>query len=727
MAIWLVETGLVSILGQVVVLRELNVAYFGSELIYVLAFGFWLLGTAIGALLGKRNYLPNIDFIRWLFLSFGVFLVTDLFIIRRLHNLFGGVPGAYLPFFQQIAGLLLTLLPMGIVTGMLFQFIARHYIQKGKSLALAYAVEGIGGLAGGAFTALSMSLGLSNFDEILICCLVCFSSSLHRFGSSGGASVPNRLTVWLSVWFGSLAIVMLYYSNYIDFATTSWSHPQLLDTIDTPYGRTTISGTKGQISIFYNNALLFENQGIAAEEFVHMAALHCPDLRSVLILGGGIEGLIREVQQHKPRTIDYVELDKKSLDMALRFLPSDHLQISSGSPVRMVYADPRDYLNHTKKRYDLILIGMPEPDSAQTNRFYTKEFFLQCGAHLTSSGVLAFRLHASENLWTKHYLRRASSVRQALKQALNHIRILPASTNIFVASKGNLVQKPETLIERFESRDLNVRMISNAYIMYLLTNDRVLDTRKRLELEPTLANSDIFPICYQHAHMIWLAKFFPTLTEVDLSERFLAAFSQSPEAWILLIIVLPLLWQMRKMPKVRRASLSFVAGFWGIVVESTLILHYQVKRGVLFQDLGLLLTFYMAGLVFGAASIYYCQRYHPLSSSRMRWMGMGLIVGFIGFVMIIIWRINHTSEVQIIMNGLGLFLCGALASALFSYASLINHPDQLLIVSPLYSADLLGGCLGSLAASLLLLPILGFVYTLVIMVIVSVIALILVV
>ena len=51
--------GFLSILGQVVLLRELNVAFYGSELIYTLALGFWLLWTATGAASGRRRFVPT--------------------------------------------------------------------------------------------------------------------------------------------------------------------------------------------------------------------------------------------------------------------------------------------------------------------------------------------------------------------------------------------------------------------------------------------------------------------------------------------------------------------------------------------------------------------------------------------------------------------------------------------------------------------------------------------
>jgi hypothetical protein len=55
---YLFVVGFVSILGQVVLLRELNVAFYGVELIYTLALGVWLLFSACGAMIGRRMKTP---------------------------------------------------------------------------------------------------------------------------------------------------------------------------------------------------------------------------------------------------------------------------------------------------------------------------------------------------------------------------------------------------------------------------------------------------------------------------------------------------------------------------------------------------------------------------------------------------------------------------------------------------------------------------------------------
>ncbi|MDX9746712.1 MAG: hypothetical protein RBU31_09255, partial [Syntrophales bacterium] len=93
--------GLISILGQVALLRELNVALYGVELFYILALGVWLLWSAAGTWIGSRTNVAAAWTMPALFLLWAVILLLDVFFIRGSRVLFAGVPGAYLPFYQQ--------------------------------------------------------------------------------------------------------------------------------------------------------------------------------------------------------------------------------------------------------------------------------------------------------------------------------------------------------------------------------------------------------------------------------------------------------------------------------------------------------------------------------------------------------------------------------------------------------------------------------------------------
>ncbi len=58
-----------------------------------------------------------------------------------------------------------------------------------------------------------------------------------------------------------------------------------------------------------------------------------------------------------------------------------------------------------------------------------------------------------------------------------------------------------------------------------------------------------------------------------------------------------------------------------------------------------------------------------------------------------------------------LALAGFFVAGVFAYASLRTPGDQREAIAPLYSADLIGGCLGSILTSLVLAPIAGLAVT----------------
>ena len=71
-------------MGQVILLRELNVALYGVELIYILAMAVWLLWSAVGAMIGPRFRVPEKSTVGWaLFFSW----------MSCSSDIFGTLPG----------------------------------------------------------------------------------------------------------------------------------------------------------------------------------------------------------------------------------------------------------------------------------------------------------------------------------------------------------------------------------------------------------------------------------------------------------------------------------------------------------------------------------------------------------------------------------------------------------------------------------------------------------
>ncbi|MFN8176761.1 MAG: hypothetical protein U0167_02485 [bacterium] len=698
MRLALLTVGVVSILGQVVLLRELDVAFYGSELIYILGFGAWLTWTAIGVLLGSRVRDPFETRLPWLLVAASWALPLSVVLVREVRHLFGGFTGAYLSLPRQLVAIALSLGPLALLLGVFFQWAARRFVEERGTLARAYALESAGAMIGGALATLLFRGGVQNFESALSCALACACVA------GAGWRRTSRAAVGAVAVTGAALLLGLARSGDLDRALTARNHPHLLATRDSPYGRVTLTRSEGQLTVFENDALAFETESTAAEELAHLAAIQHPRPETALILGGGAFGSARELLRHGLRRVDVVELNPVLLDLVVPRLPEPLRRALHDPAVRMTVADPRRFLDDAG-RYDLILVGMPAPDSGRTNRFYSREFFRRCAAHLTPGGVLAFRLAGAENLWTPAQERRAASIHRALRDAFADAVVLPGAANVFLASDMALSRDPALLGARLASRGVEARLVIPAYVAYLYGNDRFAQIAAALQRAGAPANTDARPVCYEYTLLLWLSRFVPRASRLALPDLAPARLAASPVAWLIAAVAAFTFLLARRRPLARRSLLVGLAGFAGMVLETSFLLSYQASCGVLYQDLGLLLTLFMAGLAAGAAVLdARARRCAGALSSGTGAVIVALLVALAAGV-----AIAMVAEVPggLAVTGAALAAAGALVAALFAYASLRPAADPRADVAPLYSSDLLGGCLGSLAASLFLVPAAG--------------------
>jgi spermidine synthase len=480
----------------------------------------------------------------------------------------------------------------------------------------------------------------------------------------------------------------------------AWNHPSAVASADSPYGRITITGEAGRFALFENGALVFETEGTEAESFVHLAALQHPAPRKVLLIGGGVSGHLIEIRKHHPERIDYVEINPVLLKQARAELPAAFVDSLTAQGVRVVVDDPRRFLVQAPE-YDLILAVVAEPLSGQSNRFFAREFFRACARRLAPDGVFAFQLAAAENLWPRPLIFRNGSVYKALSDAFSDILVLPGTVSTFVASSRPLDRGPGPLIRRFVRRGIDARLVSPVYIRYQLANDRTKEIAALLAAADAPANTDRRPICYPYSLMIWLSRFFPEMINK------LAVEGDAIRIWPVFPVVALLFFACRKTFRVRQALMAFFAGFLGMVLETLLILQYQVKSGVLYQDIGLLLTAFMAGMAAGAPAMIRAAGPGMIGGRLRPALGRLTAGGFVLLGLLLVAGVRAGALGGPFSVGLLLFFSGFLASALFAFAGLDNTADQQGAVPRLLASDLLGGCVGSAAASLAMIPFLG--------------------
>ncbi|MGE0086773.1 MAG: hypothetical protein AB7S75_20405 [Desulfococcaceae bacterium] len=695
--------GCISIPAQVILLRELNAAFYGVELICILAMGVWLFWTAVGAVAGRKNHTPSEKALHCLFLLFALFLPPELLLIRFARVLSGGVAGTYLSFGKQMTVIFLSLLPAGFLTGLLFQWAAKRFVSGNRTLALAYALESAGGLIGGLASALFPLLGISNFTASLICAMVSAGAALLSPPFSEkirhGRNFPVPVFIFL--------LFILYLSPRADEFIHRLLHPDMLTVQDSPYGRIRISVQSGLYSVFENDALLFDSESTGPEELVHPAALQCDSPERVLIAGGGFSGIAGEIIRHGPQHLDIAEINPVLAKTVRKHLPADFTSFLHSPRVFLHHTDPRQFLKHALP-YDLILSGCPEPDSGQSSRFYTLEFFQICAHKLKPGGVLAFRLASSENLWTPSLRMRNAAVYTALRSVFADVLVLPGTMNTVMASNQQLIRKPETLISRFRKRQPNTRLVTPDFIRYLYTNDRFSAIADDLAGQKSDPGTDFRPICYQYTGLIWMSRFIPSLIHRDISS--LSAFPRESGRNLLYgfgFIVFGLMVCMGKiLPAFGKSLRVFLAAFAAMVMESVFILRYQAQSGAMFLHIGILLMIFMAGLAAGSLSMTKFAQIR-ISGNVRKQTGRCLLIGFALLCLIFQKILPREAAGGICLISVFLFLTAFLLSAVFAWTGLSDPAAQRDLISPLYAADLLGACLGSMAGSLFLIPFLG--------------------
>jgi spermidine synthase len=695
---FLLAIGFVSMLGQVVILRELLVTFYGIELIYALAIGLWLLWSGSGVFLFRKTR-PSINGIALLFFFLCLAFPLDVLFIRSGRIIFSAVPGAYLSFLEQGFILLLSLCPIGISLGLLFQWVARLWAGTERSLAAAYAVESLGGLLGGLASTLFFHWGFQNLALTLVCSLVCLMGPLFH----------PRLSPffrWIGAIFFLSLFALFFLAGTLDRKSASWNHPGIIALGDTPYGRISITKLSGQISVYANDVLLFETQGREVETFSHLAALQHPGLlmKRVLVLGG-LDGTIQELVKYRPEHLDWVDLNQPGINLILSCLPEEKTRPLLNKPVHLILADPRNFLK-TAGRYDLIVLAVEEPVSGQANRFYTKEFFALSALRLAPDGILALRLGNGENLWTPAMQNRLKSIYGALKAIFPEVLILPGETNVLTASFRPLPNNPDPLIERWQKLGLGTQLISPPYIRYLFSNDRFFTIQEKLKTGLAPPNSDLKPICYRHTIVIWLTKFFPSLSTISWLDKG-HWISFSGWMWIGGVVLAVLLFFRLWGGSFRRVILAGVAGFLGMIFESVLILYYQVKVGVLYQDIGILLTSFMAGLAIGAPVTEKGLTRKGQLQRKIRYWGFCLLSGFSLLAGTVALMMQIGYEIELKETVLLLAASGFVVAGVFVCAGRSGPRNQEAAVAPVYGADLWGGCLGALLAGVIMVPLWG--------------------
>ena len=219
-----------------------------------------------------------------------------------------------------------------------------------------------------------------------------------------------------------------------------------LESKDTPYGKLQMLKIQEQISLYYNSLHVYSYPDLASsEESVHFSLLQNPHSKNALIIGGGVGGSLAQALKYPQLRIDYVEIDPEIIRMSLEFLPKRETEHFRSKRIHVFYEDGRAFLKSVKKSYDVITLNLPDPSTAQINRFFTQEFFLMAREKLSENGIFSFRISSAENYISYELQNFLASLYYTLKEVFSEVEIVPGDTNVFLASDRELSLDAEEL------------------------------------------------------------------------------------------------------------------------------------------------------------------------------------------------------------------------------------------------------------------------------------------
>ncbi|MBN2612689.1 MAG: fused MFS/spermidine synthase [Bacteroidales bacterium] len=674
--------GFTTILTQVVMLREFLMVFDGNELIIGIILAIWMVLTATGAFLGRlvkeKRYSPVHIAIAFIFL--GVLPIVGVFLANFLKNIVFQ-PGVAFGIFKIVYSTTFILLPFCLLSGFLFTNIAVMYsaVLKKKKIDKIYAFESAGSILGGLVFSYLLASLLSTFQVLAMLFFINVISSLFI----------SRINLYARIIlaFTAFSVLLVPFLVNVDQMTKQFlfPHQEIKYLKDTPFGNLVVTAYGDQANFYENSVLMFTTENtVENEEAVHYAMIQHKSPKDVLLISGGISGITEEILKYHTKQLDYVELNPWIVKLGQRYTPA-----LEKPGIQVINEDARLYIKKTDRKYDVVIINLPDPVTAQINRYYTIDFFREIKSNLNHGGIVAFGLSSTANYLSDKVLELNSVIYKTVKNVFNHVLVFPGEKNHFVLSDNPLRYNITGLFEE--------KGIENIYVNKYYLNDELITQRAELitsSLKPEAKiNRDFSPIAYFTSINYWLSKFGPGKTLIF------------PVAVIILLFIILLV-------SAHPANTGMLmAGYTASAMEVLLIILFQVIYGYIYILMGAFFAVFMGGLTLGAASREKIIPRPVLQDiGKLQLLMVLLIVISLPVIALLRTLTEYKALVFIVCFGI-LFLVAFLVGIFFSLASGTYQGKVKNIAAGIYSYDLLGSAIGAFFTSIILIPLLGLYWT----------------
>ncbi len=665
--IWsIIGAGISSIAVQLVSIREFLTQFHGNEITISLVLFSWLLMTGIGSLLAKPFKRSNPTLYAFLILVTALWPLLQVLFIRGLRDIIfihGVSPG----FYQIFLYILATTTPYCLLVGFILPYALKVLTDSDYPFTSGqlYVTDNIGDICGGVLFSFVLVYWFNPFKTLALTSSLLIITALVIL-----ISVRKYL---LLVPCLALAAVFYLFCLNSDFERTTLSgqYGDILNYTESPYGRIVITKEGPQHTFWESGSPLYSDANIVnSEEKVHYALSQLEHVENVLLVSGGLGETLGEIAKHQPERVDYVELDPLLTGIAqgLGF-------IKKTSGLSIINSDGRQYIKNTDRKYDAIIIDLPDPDTYQINRFFTLEFFSQCKRVLNKEGILSFGMKYSPNYISEVRKKKLSIIYGTARSLFENVWVLPGAEAYFLCRDGRLW---EDIPARLAAKAVSTAYIEGFYYGNV-TQDRIRQLKENLTQVPQI-NRDFEPRIMGIMFQEWFHK-----------------HGTSPRIFLLALLGLALLYVifMRK-----EEFILFSTGLATMGVEMLVIFTFQIIYGYIYLKIGAVVTVFLMGLLPGAI-LGHLHR----EKGRLSLMVSDIILLCL-LCLFFLWLRFFSKELHQIYFLAYCFVFSFFCGYQFPAATSVIGEEKSPAAGCI-AADLTGAALGTIITGTLLIPLMG--------------------
>ena len=662
----IVGTGVSSIAVQLVTVREFLSQFHGNEITISLVLFSWLLLSGLGSFMAKALRWPSVTVFTLLSGFLALWPLPQLILIRTFREsvfVHGASPG----FNPMAVYIFATIAPYCLLLGYILPNALRVLNERWESFTSGglYITDSIGDIAGGILFSFFLVYSFTPFVTVAITSGLLIAAVLILF---------LAFRRWV-LFFLTLVLTGLFclfsLNSHFEKVTLSSQYGEILRYVESPYGRIVISKEGPQVT-FWESGIPFYSDAdiVSSEEKIHYALSQLEVVKSVLLVSGGLGETLPEVCKYGPSSVEYVELDPNLTKVA------QELGLITQSPsLAIIHDDGRHYIKGASKKYDAIVVDLPEPDTFQLNRFFTSEFFSLVKKVLQKNGIFSFTLDYSPNYLSEIQRSKLSMLYNTAKQHFRSVLILPGEKAHFLCTDGELwTDVPARLA---------LKSVTTSYVEGFfhgnVTKERIEGLQKSLDPKAP-ANTDFEPRIMTALFQEWFAK-----------------HGSSPKLFGVVCLGLTVLYLIFLR---REEYVLFTTGLANMGVEMLVIFTFQVMYGYIYLKLGAIVTAFLMGLLPGAlfGSLFRGRGWIPFFVSEIVLFSL-LVVFFVG----ISFSEGDIPEAYFLGYGFVFsFFCGCQFPLA---AGLIGEKESP--AAGCLAADFAGAAVGTLATGAILIPLLG--------------------